>query len=387
MGSLHGAEACELVGLFLLNELKECAEPGAYGLYRDDGLMVVQKSACEMERLSKMIRSIFKRHGLNITIEIDLKRVEFLDVIMDLQQNSFRPYKKPNSETIYMSKLSNHPNYIKKQIPLMVNNRLNSLSKRKSDFDFVKTNYQDALKKSHYDNELKYTNPTAKQATNGKKKRRRKIIYFQPPFSLSVKTPIGRCFLKIIKKHFHAKHPLYKILNHRCIKLSYSCLGNIKTEIAASNKALMGSEDKDLRQCNCRKPENCPLEGKCLKKNIIYKAEITSNSAGTESKFYIGSAGNDFKQRYTNHKSSLKYISKRKTTELSKFYWELKDKGVTPNIKWSIMREVRSNYSLKNGCTLCNTEKYLIASAEKRRLLNKRSELKRVCPHYYSSFF
>ena len=283
-----------------------------------------------------------------------------------------------------MSKLSNHPNYVKKQIPLMVNNRLNSLSKRKTDFDYVKDNYQNALKKSHYDKELKYSDSEDRQGKIGKK-RRRKIIYFQPPFSLAVKTPIGRSFLKLVKKHFHQKHPLYKILSHRCLKLSYSCLNNIKSEITSCNKSLMSSEDKDQRLCNCRSPESCPLDGKCLKKNIIYKAEITTDAEKT--KFYIGSAGNDFKQRYTNHKSSLKYISKRKTTELSKYYWELKEKGITPNVKWSILREIKSRYSLKNGCTLCNTEKYLIACAEKRKLLNKRSELKRVCPHYSSAFF
>ena len=258
------------------------------------------------------------------------------------------------------------------------------LSKRKSDFDYVKPNYQDALKKSHYDHELKHCDSKDRQAKKGKK-RRRKIIYFQPPFSLTVKTPIGKSFLKLIKKHFHPKHPLHKILNHRCIKLSYSCLGNIKSEIASSNKSLMCNKEKNPKLCNCRKPEDCPLDGKCLIKNIIYKAEITSGN--NESKVYIGSAGNDFKQRYTNHKSSLKYSSKRKTTELSKFYWELKDAGITPAIKWSIIKEIRSGYSLKNGCTLCNTEKYLIACAEKRKLLNKRNELKRVCPHYSSAFF
>ena len=93
MGSLHGAEACELVGLFLLNDMREIAKPTDYGLYRDDGLMVVQKSPCEIERLSKSIRSIFKRNGFNITIEKALKRVEFLDVILDLNDNSYRPYR------------------------------------------------------------------------------------------------------------------------------------------------------------------------------------------------------------------------------------------------------------------------------------------------------
>ena len=37
MGAFHGAQACELVGLFLLNELADIPNLEAV-LYRDDGL-------------------------------------------------------------------------------------------------------------------------------------------------------------------------------------------------------------------------------------------------------------------------------------------------------------------------------------------------------------
>ena len=53
MGSLHGAEICELIGLYILDKMKNIVQSGAYGLYRDDGLMVVRKSGSEMERLCK----------------------------------------------------------------------------------------------------------------------------------------------------------------------------------------------------------------------------------------------------------------------------------------------------------------------------------------------
>ena len=75
MGSLHGAEACELVGLFLLDKLKNILTQKEYGLYRDDGLMVVEKSTSEMERLCKSIRSIFSKNGFKIEIQAGLKRV------------------------------------------------------------------------------------------------------------------------------------------------------------------------------------------------------------------------------------------------------------------------------------------------------------------------
>ena len=207
MGSLHGAEACELVGLFLLYQLKKILRTGDYGLYRDDGLLVYESSACKVEKISKAIRTVFENNGFKITIETGSKRVEFLDVILDLDLNSFQPYKKENSKTVYVNKLSNHPAYIKNEIPRMINCRLNNLSKSKKEFECIKENYQEALEYSKYNYELKYDDEI-KNKTKTKRNRKRKIIYFQPPFSLSVKTKIGSRFLGLVKKHFTPKHPL-----------------------------------------------------------------------------------------------------------------------------------------------------------------------------------
>ena len=60
MGSFHGAELCELVGLFLLDKLKRLANSIEYGIYRDDGLAVTKKSArTNLERIAKQIREVF----------------------------------------------------------------------------------------------------------------------------------------------------------------------------------------------------------------------------------------------------------------------------------------------------------------------------------------
>ena len=346
--------------------------------------MVVQKSKCEMERLSKAIRRVFAESGFGITIETGLKRVEFLDVTLDLEHDTFRPYRKPNSETVYMSRQSNHPDYVKRQIPAMVNQRLNTLSKHRSDFEYVKPHYEKALESSHYSEKLKYNEETTPTV---KKRRRRKLIYFQPPFSNRIKTPIGKLFLNLVRKHFHPAHPLYKILNHRCLKISYCCLSNIKSEIASHNKSLISGGDKGAsdKLCNCRKKNECPLDGRCLTSNVVYQAEMTTNDG--DCGVYIGTTGNTFKERYRGHKTSFKNKTKRSSTELSKFYWKLLEEGKSPNIRWSIIAKIRTGYSLRNGCTLCNTERYSIALANKENLLNKRNERKQVCPHYTSMFF
>ena len=75
---------------------------------------------------------------------------------------------------------------------------------------------------------------------------------------------------------------------------------------------------------------------------------------------------------------SLCYLSKRNTTELPKYYLELRDKGVDKtNIKvvWNIERQA---YKYKCGtrrCDLCLTEKPVMALADKSTMPNKRSEI------------
>ena len=81
------------------------------------------------------------------------------------------------------------------------------------------------------------------------------------------------------------------------------------------------------RACNCDKPEDCPLKGHCTGVQcVVYKATISAPNHAE--KYYYGLSEPEFKSRYANHKSSLKYPSKRNMTELSKYYWELRDKGV-----------------------------------------------------------
>ena len=62
MGSFDGAETCELVGSYLLNQL-----PGGIknhvGLYRDDGLGAFQLAPRQIERIKKDICNVFSDSG------------------------------------------------------------------------------------------------------------------------------------------------------------------------------------------------------------------------------------------------------------------------------------------------------------------------------------
>ena len=219
MGSYDGAETCELVGLFLLFLLKHI--PINLGLYKDDGLGVCSLLPRQIERYKKEICSIFKSQNLSITIEANLKIVDFLDVTFDLDSGIYKPFMKPNDTPLYVHKLSNHPPSITKNIPIAINRRLSSISSNQKVFNDAIPPYQKALKESGYDYVLKFEPPPPKR--DKRPARKRKILWFNPPFSMNVSTNIGAKFIKLIQTSFPTDHPLHKIFNKNSVKISYRC--------------------------------------------------------------------------------------------------------------------------------------------------------------------
>ena len=136
MGSFDGAEVCELVGLFLLNGLCNKYGVNNIGLYRDDGLGILKnKSGPQADRVRKDITKHFKNHGLNITIQTNLKIVNYLDVTFNLTNETYCPYRKPNDTPLYINTQSNHPPNIIKQLPKAINDRISDISCNKDEFD------------------------------------------------------------------------------------------------------------------------------------------------------------------------------------------------------------------------------------------------------------
>jgi hypothetical protein len=75
--------------------------------------------------------------GLKITAEVNYKTVNFLDVTLNLTNESYKPYRKPNNDPLYIHKESNHPPSITKQLSAAINSRIASLSSDKQSFDSV----------------------------------------------------------------------------------------------------------------------------------------------------------------------------------------------------------------------------------------------------------
>ncbi len=186
--------------------------------------MFKNTSGPQNERIKKDIQRIFKDYGLDIVIECNRKSVNYLDVTLNLTDGSYKPYHKPDDETNYIHVESDHPPSIIKQLPTAVEKRISDLSSSEEIFDQSKQHYQDALAKSGYKHALKY-NPTT--PTTSRRNRGRKIIWFNPPYSRSVETNIGKEFLHLLDIHFPRHDPLHKIFNRNTVKVSYGCMPNM----------------------------------------------------------------------------------------------------------------------------------------------------------------
>ena len=377
MGSWDGAEACELVGLFLLSQLSHIKSIQA-GLYRDDGLAACELRPRQTELVKKNICSIFQQNGLKITIEANLKSVDFLDVNLNLELEIYKPYMKPNDKPIYVDRNSNHPPSILKNIPESINNRLSKISANEEVFNQAIPPFQEALQKSGYDFQLKFSPP----APNQQKKncRKRKITWFNPPFSKHVKTNIGKKFLELLDKHFPAGHPLSKIVNRNCVKISYKCMPNMKSVIAKHNcKVKKQNEEQIQPGCNCSgRLGPSPLDGKCLVTNVVYKDKVVDNDATIQT--YTGLTSTTFKKRFYKHRTTFEKPNHDPTT-LSNHVWDLKNNHKTFNISWSVIDKAPDFNPATGKCRLCLKEKFYIIFQPEGATLNQRSELFTACRH------
>ena len=349
MGSYDGAEVCDLIGLYLLTGLKQKFENLDMGLYRDDGLGIYKNlPGPEAERTKKKIIQHFNANGLQITIDFNMTRVNFLDATFDINNGKYCPYRKPNDNPLYIHKDSNHPLSITKQLPAMIQRRISDISSDVNEFDKAKDIYNKALKDSGYRDEITYTNtPTQRRRT-----RRRKIIWFNPPYNKAVETNIGKKFIAIIKKHFTRRHKYHKIFNTNTLKISYSCTPNMKSIITKHNKKLLSqpTATDDARKCNCPREVTCPLNGNCLAKAIVYRGEVVSE---TETKEYTGLTEPKWKSRFANHLSSFRNAEKKNSTSLAKYIWDLKDKNIPYEIKWTLHKQAFPYKCGTRKCDLC----------------------------------
>ena len=144
---------------------------------------------------------------------------------------------------------------------------------------------------------------------------------------------------------------------------------------------------KDTPEKSCSCPSNrknaCPLENKCLKGSLIYKATVKKSGH-----FYLGIAETNFKDRYTKHKYSFRHEKSKNATALSQHIWNtgqnITPSNPEPDIKWEIAKSAQSCKPGSSTCGLCLEEKLQILKHNKNpKCLNKRSELTARCISFH----
>ena len=219
------------------------------GLYRDDGLAMINGSGPQMDKVRKDIIKAFQDMKLKVTIETNLTVTDFLNITFDLRNGTYGPYIKPGNTIKYVSSKSNHPPSIKREIPRMIQSRLSSISSNENAFEREANVYREALKEAGYNEYIKYTE-TPPPPKN--KRRNRNIIWFRPPWLDTIATKIGAKFLNILSNEFSNDSTMKKLFNRNNTKISYGCLPNMNAFILSKNRQLLKGKNNENVECRCR---------------------------------------------------------------------------------------------------------------------------------------
>ena len=260
-----------------------------------------------------------------------------------------------------------------------INKRLSSISCDKQSFDSFKGDYEKALANSALKSKLTYE-PQANTNQPTKRNRKRNVIWFTPPYNASLKTNLGKEFLKLIDKNFPKNHHLSKVINRKNIKISYSCTPNMQSIIQSHNKKILTAQKTDTNtRCNCQNKTTCPTPGECCQEKVVYKATV-KHTNGSEAE-YIGCTETTFKKRFANHKKSFHLEKYKSETTLSKYIW---DQGLnpTPDVSWKYLKKCDVYDTGQKSCDLCLSEKYfIIKQLSQSNLINKRTDIGNKCLH------
>ena len=124
--------------------------------------MAVRGSPRQAEAKKKDVAAILKSTGIDITIQGNLKVVDFLDLTLDLNTGTYKTFNKPNNTPLYVHKQSSHPPNVTKNIPLAVNQRISGNSSNQKVVEETIAPFQQALKNSGYDHQLKFEDQNLK---------------------------------------------------------------------------------------------------------------------------------------------------------------------------------------------------------------------------------
>ena len=99
---------CQRIGIYMLYLKGKKYDSKNIDLQKDGGLTALKNLSGPASEKMKQLQSFFKQKGLQIIIECNLKVVTLSWCHINLNDGSYRSYRKPNDETHYIHIQSDH---------------------------------------------------------------------------------------------------------------------------------------------------------------------------------------------------------------------------------------------------------------------------------------
>ena len=121
------------------------------GLNQDNGIIYIpNNNGPNSSHIQKKIVRAFMLLGFKIDVSSNDKIVHFLDVTLNVSDNTYKPFLKTDQYPAFININSNHPKTIIKQVPKAVKLRINNLSANEKIFQESSKIYKDAPKNSGF---------------------------------------------------------------------------------------------------------------------------------------------------------------------------------------------------------------------------------------------
>ena len=99
--------------------------------------------------------TVFKDCGLRITIQANLQKVNFLDIQLDLNTSTYQPYRKPDNNPVYLTKIPITSTKVLKELPKSIEKHVSGISLNEM-FSHNRQLYITMLHTSGFAEQLKY---------------------------------------------------------------------------------------------------------------------------------------------------------------------------------------------------------------------------------------
>lgn len=173
---------------------------------------------------------------MKIEITMNQAMMDYLDVKLNLNDGSRRPYRKPSGRVQYINRRSDYWGLILNQIPRAVEEQLNKISSSDEIFDDAKMPCLDALGKAEQKTDMKRKKHRHVRRKKGRKKN---ITLRNSPLSRSIQTDIVKEFIGLINNWLDSKPSPKSKFNTSTINISYSASPNLASYIPKHNRNLL----------------------------------------------------------------------------------------------------------------------------------------------------